>query len=227
MRRRQRVVRVATDEVVSQGEGTWIEIPRKLSTERHLAPVMELLHWQDDPRLATQDSGEMLDLLREMETDFGRVLWRAVEAWNWVTDMEAEVTGVVVPGDEVGVLRIGLMSPIWAGSEFCQVDAEGGLVPPAFADGQPVYVGQYPEEYEVLALREVAEAGRVLVVAGELVRSLVPGEDYVIVGYPQPRGPEALQWCSLEELTFIGNAVSAHFNAGMEARRSKGPKVRR
>lgn len=233
-RRRRRAsgnsARIETDALESQGEGTWIEIPKRLSTEHHLGPVIELQKWKDDPRVesAKENPADMLSLMGEMQEDFGRVLWRAVNRWNWVTDMEAELSSVspVVVDAANGLTRLHLADPIWDGSLWCTMEGDT-LVPPDIV-GSPAYVGDYPDGYEALEIADVENDGRTLVLSGVLNGIVEPGRDYVIVGYPDPDGPDAMAWCSIEELTFIGNAISAHFSQGV-AKRSGGerPKARR
>ena len=67
-----KTVRVESAAVESQGEGTWLEFPKKLRTERHLGPVMELMKWKKDPRMeeAVDHPEIMMTLLEEMRVDF-------------------------------------------------------------------------------------------------------------------------------------------------------------
>lgn len=223
-------VRIETDALESQGEGTWIEIPKRLSTEHHLGPVIELQKWKEDPRVesAKDNPADMLSLMSEMQEDFGRVLWRAVNRWNWVTDMESELSTVspVVVDAANGVTRLHLDAPIWDGSLWCTMEGDV-LVPPVIV-GLPAYIGDYPSDDEALDIVAVENNGETLVLHGVLSRIVEPGEDYVIIGYPDPDGPDAMAWCSIEELTFIGNAISEHFSKGVAKRAGRErPKARR
>lgn len=217
------VVRVPSDGVESQGEGTWVEFPKRLSVERHLEPIMRLQRWQGDVRLVTaQESGDgaaMLALMDEMRVDFARVLHPAITGWNWVTDMEGELDQGAFADPDDGRARLHLARAIWDGSIWAL--AEDG--PPDLA-GCVAWVGDFPVA-ERRVVVGVEDEGKTLVLEGTMPKCEA-GTDWVLVGYPDPNDAAALEWCSIEELTFIGTALMQHFNAGQQARGSR-PKAGR
>jgi len=132
-RKRSKVDRVPSDDVESQGDGTWIGIRKKLSLQ-HLRPVLQLAAWREDPRVKGEaGQAAMVEALEEMLDKFGVALYPLVTAWNWVTDMEAELAAppeVVSGSDQV---RVRLETPIWAGSDFQVKRQEGRRHPKAKA----------------------------------------------------------------------------------------------
>jgi len=222
MRRRRRsrkVDRISSATLEVQGEGTWIEIRRKL-TFQHLRPVIELAGWRDDPRINGEEGQtDMVEAMTEMMDGFGVALFPLILGWNWVSDMEAELAGA--PEVENEQVWIRLETPIWAGSDYRQYDDEGGLNPPAFVDGHPVYIGSYPDDCQRLDLVEVSDDGRVLVCRGNLSREYEPGAHYVLVGLPDPDSPEAFGWLGLDELMWLIDQLSTRFKAEMERQKSR------
>jgi len=222
MRRRRRdhkVERISSATLEAQGEGTWVEVRKKL-TFQHLRPVIELAGWREDPRIKGEKGSQaMVDAMSEMMEGFGVALFPLILGWNWVSDMEAELAGAPeVAEDRV---RIRLESPIWAGSDYRQFGEDGELEKPAFVDGQPVYIGTYPEDCQRLELVGTSEDGRVLVCRGELSREYEPGAHFVMVGLPDPDGPEAFAWLGLEELMWLVEQLSARFQAEMKRQESR------
>jgi len=217
MRRRRRdlkVERISSEAIEAQGEGTWVEVRRKL-TFQHLRPVIELAAWAEDPRVkGEQGQQAMVEAMSEMMDGFGVALFPLILAWNWVTDMEAELAGAPdVAGERV---RLRLESPIWAGSDYRTIGDDGAMGPPPFVIKQPVYIGNYPEDYQRLDYAGMSDDGRMLVLDGELSREYEPGAHYVIVGLPDPDSPEAFGWLGLEELMWLVDQLSQRFKTEMK-----------
>lgn len=220
-RRRSKVVQVPSDDVESQGEGTWIAIRKKLSMQ-HLPPVLALAAWREDPRIKGEaGQAAMAEALVEMLDKFGAALYPLVTEWNWVTDMEAELAAAPEVASGSDQMRVRLETPIWAGSDFQVVDEAGRPGKPEFADGQPVYLGNYPEDYQALWLEGTSDDGRVLVLRGELTREYEPGAHYAIVGLPDPDGPEAFGWLGLEEMTWIIEVIATRFQEELGRRKGR------
>ncbi len=75
-------IRIPSDEVETQGEGSWVEFRRRLKA-KHLRVIAQMatlqdVSFQDDP-------GRVLDVIDRM----GQMLAPFVVAWNW-TDEEGE-----------------------------------------------------------------------------------------------------------------------------------------
>lgn len=211
-RRGKKVERISSDDLESQGEGTWIEVRKKLSLQ-HLRPVIQLAAWQGDPRIDGKGGqGAMAEALEEMLDGLGAALYPVVHGWNWLTDIEAELAGRPEALD--GHVDVRLEEPIWAGSDFYR-PGETDLV------NQPVYLGQFSGDCQRLPLAAVSEDGRELTLRGDLAREYVPGEDYVLVGLPAPDGPEAFVWLGLDELMWIIDVVAAKFKAETKRREGK------
>ena len=215
-RRRSKVDRVPSDDVESQGDGTWIGVQKKLSMQ-HLRPVLQLAAWREDPRI-TGEAGQaaMVEALEEMLDRFGVALYPLVTSWNWVTDMEGELAAPPEVASGSDQVRVRLETPIWAGSDFRVIGEDGQPGKPEFADGQPVYLGSYPEDCQTLQLEGTSDDGRILVLRGQLTRKYEPGAHYAIVGLPDPDGPEAFAWLGLEEMTWIVSVISERFQAEMK-----------
>lgn len=218
MRRRRirKVQRIPSDELESQGEGTWVEVRKKL-TFQHLRPVIELAAWREDPRIKNQqDQAGMVEAMGELLDSFGVALWPLVQGWNWVTDMEAELS--VAPRVDGSDIHLLLATPIWAGSDYFTVE-NGQSTPPDIV-GLPIYLGEYPSDYQSLVAREVSDDGRVLVCNGELTREYAPDEHYALIGLPAPDGPDAFAWLGLEEMMWLIGVFSQQFQA--ETKRREG-----
>lgn len=212
--RRTKTRRLASDSLEVQGPKTWIEIPRKLAFAA-LRPVIELSGLRDDQRLqAGAAPDEMVDALAAMILQMRDVLAPLVLRWNWATDMDAAITSLMV--HPLGV-TLGLETPIQAASSF-----EGVLDDLV---GLPLYVGEFPDVYVTWQVVAVENGGKTLVAAAEIPE---PPElfweryadGFVVVGYPEPQTPGALDWLDLEELVWIVNALAAEVQA-------TNPKVRR
>ena len=216
-RKASRVERVSSADLESQGEGTWIEVKKKISMQ-HLRPVIQMAAWREDPRIKGEgDQVAMVAALEEMLDSFGAALAPVVFDWNWLSDMEAELAGQ--PEEREGCIVVALETPIWAGSDFYR-PGETDLM------GQPVYLGQFPDDCQALPLVAVSEDGRGLTLQGDLAREYVSGEDYVLVGLPSPNSAEAFVWLGLDEMIWIINVIAAHFKAEAERREGRRhPKV--
>lgn len=217
MRRRRKaskVERVSSADLESQGEGTWIEVKKKVSMH-HLRPVIQMAAWRDDPRIKDGGEGDqvaMVAALEEMLDSFGAALAPVVFDWNWLSDMEAELAEQ--PEEREGHIHVVLETPIWAGSDFYR-PGETDLV------GQVVYLGQFPDDCQALPLVAVSEDGRVLRLRGSLAREYVTGEDYVLVGLPSPDSAEAFVWLGLDEMVWIINVIATRFKAETERREGR------
>jgi hypothetical protein len=213
--------RIPSDDLESQGEGTWIEVRKQVGFDQ-LRPVIELAQWREDPRIKGEQPGQA-DAMLEMLDGFDVALWPLVRAWNWVTDMEAELSSAPETNGQSVMLR--LATPIWAESDFCTVDEDSQSAPPDI-EGLPVYLGSYPDDYQVVFVEGVSEDGRMLTCRGELTREYEPDEHYAIVGLPVPDSPGAFSWLSLDEIMWIINTFAQRFRD--EAKRREGrrhPKV--
>jgi len=211
-RKASKVERVLSADLEGQGDGTWIEVRKKISMT-HLRPVIQMAAWRDDPRIKSKDDpAAMVAALEEMFDSFGAALAPVVFDWNWLSDMEAELAEQ--PEEREGHVLVALETPIWAGSDFYR-PGETDLV------GQPVYLGRFPDDCQTLPLTAVSEDGRGLTLRGSLTREYVPGEDYVLVGLPSPDSAEAFVWLGLDEMIWIINVIAARFKAETERREGR------
>ena len=220
-RRGKRVERISSDNLWVQGEGTWVEVRKKLRFQM-LQPVIELAAWREDPRIQGEKGGDaQAEAMLEMMSSFGRALYPLVLNWNWLSDMEGELA--IAPGQAPGDIpvKVRLEAPIWAGSDFCTLD-DGRVGPPEFLWGQqPVYLGQFPENCQRMALEDIEDDGHTLVLRGDLRREYVPGDDYVLVGLPNPISPEAFTWLGIDEMTWLMSAFSERFQEEMKRREGR------
>lgn len=200
-RRDLRVQRHSSVELDSQGEGTWVELGRKLTFEM-VQPVIRLAGFRDDPRM--QAGGEnQVAALEELLMQFRQVLPPLIKGWNWLTEFEAEIARVTVDDD---VLTVTLEAPLL-----------GADLQP----GQPIYVGQWPDDAQRFGFEALSPDGLHLKLRGVAQRSFAPGADYVLVGLLDPQQPGAFDAVGLEEMIWLVNLLAAQIQESLTQQQSR------
>jgi hypothetical protein len=196
---------IPSDNLESQGPGTWIEIRRKL-TLGNLSPVLQLAQFQDDPRLKSENPDDLNAALNELMSGMAAAIQPLVIGWNWTSDVEAELARQPSMSGERVTLHLAEPLP-------------GDVV------GLPLYLGQFPNQYVKLSVAEITPDGQTVTALGKLDRAYVPGEDYVIVGLQAPSAPDVWKRLGFEEIMWIVNAITDLFKLHMESEAGR-PKAR-
>lgn len=184
-----------SDDLESQGPGTWIEVRKKL-TLGNLVPVIRMAQFGDDARLKGGDPAAMTAALDELMSGMAAAIRPLVVGWNWVTDVEAELAASPSMSGERVTLR--LAEPL-----------------PEDAAGLPLYLGRFPDAYFDLRACEASPDGKTVTARGALDRACVPGEDYVIVGLPAPSEPGAWERLGIEEMFWLIRAITERFKSSV------------
>lgn len=205
-RRPGKFINISSNDLASQGPGTWIQVKRVLSMGA-LQPIMALVNYRKEIKF--DDETGAVDALDGLLDELRSTLPPAIRDWNWLTDCEAELASPVenMAGTPDCIVR--LETPIWADSELDDPMSDASPTLP----GDLAYLGQFPENYDAYRIASVSDNGRKLVLHGQAKREYVSGEDFVLIGLPKPRDASAFATLGVDELIWIVNVLTDKLTA--------------
>lgn len=201
-RRPSKYVLVPSDDLESQGPGTWVKIKKNLGT-RAIGVIFALQQWRDGVEKNRADQGVQMRLTMSMLDTLRDLMFGSVSEWNWITDCEGELAKPPTRLDE-GFL-VEFVDPLWV--ESGMIDYKGAEVVYPDLAGYLLYVGNYPDEYDAYTIARVREDGRQVFIKGEPERVYVPEKDFGIVGMPSPRDRRSFDKLQFDDLVWLATKI--------------------